>query len=112
MISDDDFESRILGFERAWQASGPPQIEDFLDGRWAVASPERRRLLLELICVDLEFRWRHGGPTERPPDRLVLEDYVALFPELGPVECLPLEIVGEEYRARSQWGDRPSHASF
>src|SRR4051812_14632982 len=41
-----------------------------------------------------------------------LENYVAEFAELGPVNCLSLSLIGEEYRARQRWGDRPGHQTF
>ena len=56
--------------------------------------------------MDLEFRWRDRDPQQRT----TLESYVAKFPSLGPVDGLPVELIGEEYRVRHRWGDRPSHA--
>ena len=41
-----------------------------------------------------------------------MEGYAAKFPELGPLDELPLELIGEEYRVRRRWGDRPTHAEF
>jgi tRNA A-37 threonylcarbamoyl transferase component Bud32 len=114
------FESRTEAFERAWQSGRPPVIEDFLpspeDSRAIPA--ERQRLLCELICLDLEYRWR--SRSERRPtnaDRVLLagttwDDYLREFPELGSLEELPPELISEEYRVRQRWGDRPSPASF
>jgi serine/threonine protein kinase len=65
-------------------------------------------LLVELICVDLEFRWRSAG-TVAP---IALAGYVERFPELGALDRLPIELIGEEYRVRCLWGDRPSHEAF
>lgn len=97
MTVDREFETRILAFERAWRGSNEPKIEEFL--------PEdrenKRNILRELICVDLEYRWRGGRPV-------VLEDYVRQFPELPASEPVLLELVIEEYRVRHRWGDRPS----
>jgi len=53
-MPDDDFESRILSFERAWQRNGPTEIADYREPPWGSTSTERRRLLVELIAVDLE----------------------------------------------------------
>ena len=111
-MPDDDFESRILRFERAWQVNGACEIADFLDRPGAIASQERRRLLIELICVDLEFRWRNGSRDPRAVERIMLEGYVARFPELVSLDRLPLELISEEYRVRRVWGDRPSHTAF
>src|SRR4051812_1085462 len=85
-MPDREFESRILHFERVWRLQGPPEIHDFLGGPFASASPRRGRLLVELICVDLEYRWRQpggAGPT-------TLGDYVERFPELVALDRLPV----------------------
>lgn len=111
-MPDDDFESRILGFEQAWQRNEPCEIADVLDHLTALTSPERYQLLVELICIDLEFRWRDGSPSVPADRRVTLESYSANFPELGPLDQMSLLLVGEEYRARRQWGDRPSHSDF
>jgi hypothetical protein len=73
-------------------------------------------MLRELVCVDLEYRWRERGvatengvPRER---RLKLEDYLTLLPELGTLANLPLDLIAEEYRVRHRWGDRPGIAEF
>lgn len=108
-MADREFESRVLRFEQDWRLRGPRAIEDYLGGPFAVGSPERHLLLVELICVDLEYRWRNpaigGGPA-------VLRDYAERFPELVSLDRLPIELIGEEYRVRSRWGDRPAHEEF
>jgi serine/threonine-protein kinase len=111
-MRDDDFESRILQFERNWQQHGPCDVRDYLDCQGELTSETRRRLLAELICIDLEFRWRDSrrGPVSLAP--AVLDEYRARFPELGPLDQLPLELIGQEYRVRRQWGDRPTHDEF
>src|SRR5262245_33387537 len=58
----DDFEAR-------WRAGKQPRPEEFLTG----AGPERPRLLLELLRLELEYR-RKAGET---PDR---EEYGGRFP--------------------------------
>ncbi len=104
-----DLESRILDFENAWRAAAEPNITDFLpdDGD----SAERLRVLIELICVDLEFRWRSAASNYRSKKRELI-DYVRSFKELGSLEEIPLTLIVEEYRARSQWGDKPGHNDF
>jgi eukaryotic-like serine/threonine-protein kinase len=99
-MHDDDFESRILQFELAWQRGEPPEIADFLELTGAPAPSERRRLLFELICVDLEFRWRNTACNRLVHEPIMLEGYTAKFPELGTLEQVPLELIGEEYRVR------------
>jgi tetratricopeptide (TPR) repeat protein/tRNA A-37 threonylcarbamoyl transferase component Bud32 len=123
-------------FELTWRRGTPPRIEAFLlalpADRQAVDDPLRRELLEEMVKIDLEYRWQRAGnralvpasPSkdvngrQAPPDAGALpeqphlEDYVARFPELGPVERLSVELIGEEYRVRQRWGDRPGHAGY
>jgi serine/threonine protein kinase len=97
-------EEVLARFEKVWQEGGPPRLEQYLP----TAGPERRRLLEELVAIDLEYRWsnqRGGKPWG-------LEDYIARFPELGPLDRLPLELILEEYQVRQRWGDRPGHAVY
>lgn len=109
---DDELESRILSFERGWQQNGRCEIRDFLNCSSPAAPEMRRRLLVELICVDLEFRWRNSVSDQPGSERAILDRYVGRFPELGTLDQLPLELVVEEYRVRHRWGDRPTHDEF
>ncbi len=82
------------GFERAWQnalrhGGQRPQLEVLL----AQLTPDARDPgLRELLKVEIAQRREHG---EQP----VVEDYVARFPELGPV--LPALLAREEGNGRS-----------
>jgi tRNA A-37 threonylcarbamoyl transferase component Bud32 len=107
-MTDDGFESQLLRFEEAWRRDGPRELADFLANSPVLSSAARFRLLVELICVDLEFRWRNRDSDRRA----MLESYVARFPQLGPLDGLPVELIVEEYRVRHRWGDRPPHAEF
>ena len=103
------FESLILEFERTWQRGDEPDIGDFL--RRVDAGQDRQRLLVELICIDLEFRWRATAlPAGQPA--WTLADYLAKF----SVEQLRFDsqqqLVEEEYRVRRRWGDKPSPSEF
>jgi hypothetical protein len=109
---DERLESRVLRFEEAWHREGPTGIADILDEPPALSTADRARLLFELIAIDLEFRWRNTRRDADAPERHMLEAYVASFPKLGPLDGLPLELVGEEYRVRCRWGDRPLHEGF
>jgi eukaryotic-like serine/threonine-protein kinase len=81
--------------------------------RAGVAPPAgRRRLLIELICVDMEYRWRNAACNRLAHEPIMLEGYTGKFPELGTLEQVPLELIGEEYRVRRIWGDRPGHLEF
>jgi tRNA A-37 threonylcarbamoyl transferase component Bud32 len=108
MMCDDSFEPRVRRFEQAWLSHGPCEIDDHLGERSGLTDPDRFRLLIELICIDLEFRWRNA----RVAQPVALGDYVGRFPELISLDRLPLELIAEEYRVRCLWGDRPSHAAI
>jgi hypothetical protein len=105
---DAEFERAVARFEEAWQGGGVPAVRDFLPPRRPrkphrrVNHADRRRLLLELVKIDLEYRWRLG------PTRPVLEDYHAALSDLRTLETLPVELIAEEYRVRRRWGDQPA----
>ncbi len=117
-------------FEAAWQTGQQPQIEDFLPSQSSEGAT-LRDLLLRLVGIDLEWRWKtaatpaetqlFAGQEVRPdastrnlslPLRPRLSDYVARYPLLGPVEQLPNDLIVNEYYARSRYGDRPTHAQY
>ncbi len=66
-----EHESVIRRFEEAWE-DGRPDLASFLTG--GVRDPHA--LLVELVQIDLEFRYRAG---ERPR----VEEYLERFPDLG-----------------------------
>src|SRR5207245_2179681 len=107
-----DLEEALQRFEDAWRGGEPPRLDQFLpkapaDAR-ASGGAARQELLAELIKIDLEYRWQRGPAAERPR----LENYLGQFPELGPVDRLAPDLIGEEYRVRQRWGDRPGHADY
>ncbi|MFY9253526.1 MAG: protein kinase, partial [Fuerstiella sp.] len=94
--TDADWEilaQHLEEFLAQWDALGyGPHIADHLpqsDAR------QRRFVLIELIKADLEYRHGSGGPA------LVLEDYLAEYPELGVPDGMPVELIHEEYHIRS-----------
>lgn len=120
----EEISDLVERFEQAWEGAEPPSIAGFLANLAEEKSDESfwRRLVRELVGVDLDHRWRrHGGgeqetATYRPgsadgaadlPRLPRLEDYLDRFPELGSGENIPLELVVSEFRARHHWGDRP-----
>ncbi|RIK82687.1 MAG: hypothetical protein DCC68_05475 [Planctomycetota bacterium] len=136
---DDGFDARILRFDQAWQSGHAPRIDDYLAGSGAGRedADERRRLLVELVMVDMEYRWRRraalgdtlsSSPTpptavsgdsaqeasdfarEEPPFHV--ENYLGRFVEFGDATSAPLALVVNEYRVRHRWGDGPAHAEF
>jgi eukaryotic-like serine/threonine-protein kinase len=92
----DVLAGRVQAFLQCWDArSEPPKLAEFLpDG----PAPLRRLVLLELIKVDLDYRWSSGQSVR------VVDDYLAAFPELtadGP----PCDLLYEEYHIRKRAGD-------
>jgi tetratricopeptide (TPR) repeat protein len=67
-----DFERRIHAFEDAWFRGQPPEIGQFVreTGRFSL------QLLSELALIDCEFRVKSG-------EKIVPEEYLARYPELG-----------------------------
>ena len=114
-------------FEAAWEAwktgNGPlPDVVEY----WKGVSGQRE-VLAELVALDLEYRWKAAAKTdtkvrrgESPtgplrtelPLQPHLEDYVRVFPELGGLDQIPLELIGWEYRLRHSHGIRPTIEEF
>jgi eukaryotic-like serine/threonine-protein kinase len=107
-MNQTEHDSRILAFEQTWQRGSVPEIRDFLPVHFDPSA--RRELLLELICIDLEYRWRASQEDATHPKPLM--DYANSFPDLGYAADLPLELIGEDYRVRQRWGDRPGYESI
>jgi tRNA A-37 threonylcarbamoyl transferase component Bud32 len=120
-------------FESAWDASERPGIQAFLSRLGAADEAGVRRLLVELIKIDLYHRWRiatqtahevplaatlpgepeHGqAPGDSLPQPPRLEDYAAAFPILPPAESCPVDLIAAEYRARARWHQRPEHEEY
>ena len=66
----------------------------------------RRLGLVELIKVDLEYRWQ-----KRSAPKLV-EEYASEFPELVSAGMLPADLIYEEYHIRKQSGDQPAQDEY
>jgi hypothetical protein len=110
MTEPAEFDSHIRQFELAWQQGEEPKIANVISAADHIDKSVSRHsdLLMELICIDLEFRWQQEY-TGKPP---TLEDYVRQFPKLGSLDDLPIELIGDEYRVRHLWGDAPTHDEF
>jgi serine/threonine protein kinase/WD40 repeat protein len=98
-------------FEQAWETGVPPPLVEHLPGADAGL---RRAVLIELVLVDLEQRWRRGrrSTAEEGTGPLRLEDYCRRHPELESTGPLPLECIVQEYRVRRRWGDAPGHHDY
>lgn len=96
----DQIAECVERFLEAWEQNGyGPPLAEFC---CADAAAQRRAILVELIKVDLEYRYASGGPL------LTLEDYQAENPELCLPDGMPAELVFEEYHARVGAGDTPA----
>ncbi len=100
-------EAAIRRFEKAWQSGVIPEICNFIPKD--VNESQRNKLATELVCVDLEYRWKHESNSQKAR-HIPLEAYAELFDHF-PVTDLPVEIIAEEYRVRRLSGNRPSHTS-
>lgn len=118
-------------FESSWKHGEEPDIRQFLCDRTGGFSQDAlRNLLFELVAIDLEYRWRRAaarksseagdaiaqtlGPGSVPtlPERPLLEDYLEQFPELGPRESLPVDLIAGEYHVRRVYGDAPPRDEY
>lgn len=93
----EQLSDRVDALCTAWStATEPPMLAEFLPLEPANL---RRLTLLEVIKVDLEYRWTDG----RWPKQI--EQYVADFPELSAEGHVPCDIIYEEFHIRKQRGD-------
>jgi len=116
-------------FEAAWRDGKQPRIEEFLGDETLQKGPTQlRELLVELVKVDLEWRWKSppvetisskqasestaGAVEVHLPSKPRLEHYCEQYPALGPADQLPDEVIVAEYRARHRWGDKPSYDEY
>jgi serine/threonine protein kinase len=104
-------EALLFHFDQAWRSDTPPRIDDYLTRLASSAGQEaeRRRILEDLVKIDLEYRWRRTPSGSKP---WTLEEYVKQHPQLGPVQDLSLDLIAGEYLVRNLWGDRPRQAEY
>src|SRR5690349_17941141 len=99
-------EQILARFADSWRESGATgegvALKGFLP---PVGDPLHVTALVELIPIDLENRWRRR-------ERLLLEDYLDSYPELGSSDELPVDLIYAEYRVRAQHGDTPTMESY
>lgn len=87
-------EDRIQAFEEAWRQGQTPEIDDFV----SVSDPARKELLIELICVDLEFRLKAGEPVR-------VQAYFEKYSELPADRRAVLELIEAEHNLRRRLGE-------
>jgi eukaryotic-like serine/threonine-protein kinase len=116
--SSEVFEEVLVEFEESWRSGRAPDLAEFLSrssiGGDGDPSAARVDLLLDLVLVDMEYRWRE--PSSRLngafPARPRLDHYLARYPELTRPAGVPLVLIGAEYRIRQLWGDRPDSSEY
>ncbi|MEX2026200.1 MAG: hypothetical protein WEH44_02850, partial [Pirellulaceae bacterium] len=105
-------EDAIARLENAWRSGRKPAIAAILrDAVEAGTESDLRELAIELVKVDLEYRWRAAQARGRR-SALKLEAYAGRLPVLGPVAQLPLDLIAEEYRVRRRFGDSPEAQEY
>ncbi len=94
-------ESWLVEFDLRWYTDQlPARVRQLpADG------PLRLSALTEMVKIDIERQWQQGH-------RVVIEDYLRTFPELGPLDGPPLDLVETEVEVRIQFGDRPGEAEL
>jgi serine/threonine protein kinase len=93
----DVLAKRVEALTIAWEGSNePPVLANYVPLEPAAV---RRLTLVELIKVDMEFRWSQ----DKSPMRV--EDYLAEFPELEDEGGVPVDLLYEEFHIRRRGGD-------
>src|SRR5262245_56129859 len=98
-LSDDDrarLSARADQFNEALRKGMVKDWDEFLGG---LDDRMRRVVLTEMVIIDLIDRWEK---RQRPE----VEEYLARFPDLGPADRVPPEIIVEECRCRAKAGER------
>lgn len=107
---------RLDRFDEAWICGQRPWLEEHLPGQEDLPALSLSQLIVGLVKIDLEHRWRSARSGESSshdfPSRPHIEDYLPLISkyDLGD-PCLG-ELICEEYQVRCRWGERPSHKEF
>ena len=132
MVSQQSLLARAIAqFTDSWDPSDPPQLDTFLatiTTSLPLQEETIRRLMIELVQIDLRQRWSSGNPSgstkdavtvvsdtqstiaaqnSPPADHWLLEQYAEVLPQLGSPKDFPLELIITEYRARRRWGGHP-----
>jgi hypothetical protein len=92
---------QLDAFIEAWEAGSPPELKPFLPQ----AGEIRRLTLVELIKVDLEYRWLSRDCPKR------ISEYFAEFPELVG-DRIPCDLIYEEFHIRKQSGKPVDAAEY
>ena len=79
----------VQRFENAWRHGPRPRIDDCLP----IAVPLRRRVLIELVHVELELRLKDGEPAR-------VEEYLGRYAELAGDRAAVLGLIAAEHELR------------
>jgi predicted ATPase len=82
-------EDAVRRFEQAWRQGLRPAIDDHLP----TGDPLRRRVLIQLVHIDLELRLKFGEAAR-------VEDYLARYPELAGDSAVAQALIAAEYEMR------------
>ncbi|MFO0937996.1 MAG: hypothetical protein U0798_15950, partial [Gemmataceae bacterium] len=107
-VESDILERCIAAFESAWQDGSNPEPADFLPSERSTNSESTataHRILVELLRVDLEFRFDRG-------DKSGLAIYEARYPQLFSDREAIAGLAFEEFRLRSLAGQRPDRREY
>ena len=126
----------IEQFAESWNPSEPPALDTFIEtitSSLALRQETIRRLMIEVIEIDLSNRWNPVNPNDGteepitvtsdtqstiaapktdPANHWLLEAYADILPQLGPLADFPLELIICEYKARRRWGFHPQVAEY
>jgi serine/threonine-protein kinase len=91
-------EAWLAEFEETWDEG---RLADRVERLPAPGQPLRLPALIELVKIDLERTWQCGR-------HLSVADYLTRYPELGPAEALPPDLLLAEEEVRRQFGDVPA----
>src|SRR5579871_550467 len=84
-------------FEDAWHSGTVPDIAVFVaDGAAHLDTDSRRVLVVHLVRVDLEFRWKAWARDPGTQKDAVLEEYALRVAGLGGPETWPDELIVAE----------------
>src|SRR6516225_9115760 len=82
-------EDAVRRFEQAWRQGLRPAIDDHLP----TGDPLRRRVLIQLVHIDLELRLKFGEAAR-------VEDYLARYPDLAGDSVVAQALIAAEYEMR------------
>lgn len=121
LVQLEAIDAIIDRFEDQWQSGMPPKIKAHLDQLNDSDGHVRKALLIDLVTIDLEERWRrsaredtsknefqHSFSAEENSAGPLADSYALDYPDLQDGNGLLADLVVAEYRARHRHGDQPA----